>query len=90
MPQLTLSRRTVVSPTPGLTGQTGQRPRKAVFGQPGDVLKVKSLTLTGGVRWYKCTLMRGGQRVGSGYVIDAALVGQPGAEKILGGGARHG
>lgn len=89
MPQLTLSRRTVLAPTPGLTGQQGPA-RKAVFGQPGDVLKVKSATLTGKVTWFKSTLMRGGKRIGSGYVISAALSGQPGAEKIFAGALAHG
>ncbi|NIC05269.1 hypothetical protein [Billgrantia bachuensis] len=89
MPQLTLSRRTVVAPTPGLTG-TADKSRKAVFGLPGDSLKVKAPTLNNGVRWYKATLLRAGRRVGSGYVIEAALMGQPGVEKVLAGATRHG
>ena len=89
MPQITLSRRTVVAPTPGLTGGA-DKSRMAVFGQPGDTLKVKTPTLNNGVRWYKATLLRAGKRLGSGYVIEAALMGQPGVEKILAGVMQHG
>lgn len=89
MPQITLSRRTVVSPTPGLTGTAGKQ-KKAVFGQPGDTLKVKAPQLNNGVRWYKATLFRTGKRLGSGYVIEAAMLGQPGIEKVLSGVMQHG
>ncbi|MDR5867303.1 hypothetical protein [Halomonas koreensis] len=83
MPQLSLSRRTVLAPTPGLAVQSGKR-KKAVFGQPGDVVKIKGESLHNGVRWFKATLYRGDRRVGSGYLISTALVGQAGASSVLG------
>ncbi len=82
MPQLTLSRRTLLAPTPGATGKPADK--APAFGQPGDVLKVKGMTRRHGARWFKATLSRGGRRIGGGYVVEAALCGQAGAHKVLG------
>ncbi len=83
MPQLTLSRRTLLAPTPGATGKPADK--APAIGQPGDVLKVKGMTRNRGARWFKASLVRGDKRVGTGYVIEAALAGQPGAATILEG-----
>mgnify|MGYP001171173099 CR=1 FL=1 len=84
MPQLTLSRRTILAPTPGLTGKEGDK-RKAIFGQPGDVLTGLSAVPGRGGLWFEATLERDGKPAGSGYVIAAALAGQPDAAEILAG-----
>lgn len=83
MAQIELSRRTVLAPTPGATGKPSNK--KAVFGQPGDALEVEAIVAGRGGRWYKAALIRDGQQIGNGYVIEAALAGQPGAQKILEG-----
>lgn len=79
--EITLTRRTVVAPAPGITGVVPDR--KAAFGLPGDRLRVHDMEVRSGVPWFRATLLRADAGDYDGYVIHAALMGQAGAGDVL-------
>lgn len=74
---IVLKRRTVLAPTPGLTGSAPPDGAKAAFGSPGDQLEVLEKVRNGSVVWFRARLLRkDGSEKGAGWVIHVALVGQ--------------
>ena len=79
---VTLTRKTLVAPTPGATGKPPPDGARAVFGIPGDRLEIMDGVKNGPNVWCS-VIMRGkdGAEKARGFVIDMALIGQPGYKR---------